>query len=179
MSWCCCDQEQGETSLHVPALLRAWGRLSSTLLFIYLPAKFLWQKYSRNASDRPGALVGPQACGGRAGRALVPRSPRAAGTMVPEGLWGEGPLCHGAGSVLGPVSNQDEIWGGMGTVLFPLCQRHFIYLHFFHLKFSVWLFYPYNGDGAAGVPHCGRPRWPWGEGSAAGMSLLKFLEEER
>nr|XP_047924018.1 collagen alpha-1(I) chain-like isoform X2 [Anser cygnoides] len=98
--------------------------LGSTLLFIYLPSKFLGQglgmrrpalvgqKYSRNAPDRSSASARPQASGGRAGAPRVPWLPAPAFARPPA------PGAHGrraaarlaASSLLRPASRR-----GAGT----------------------------------------------------------------
>lgn len=63
------------------------GWLCSTLVFIYLPVKFLrrapaLQKYSKNASDHSSASAGPQVSGDCAGQPC-PRTPRSLQVAVP------------------------------------------------------------------------------------------------
>lgn len=110
--WLVAQHFDGERGKAPPRPNRAPGAgqpiwLGSTLLFIYLPSKFLGQgpgmrrpalvgqKYSRNAPDLSSTSARPQASGGHAGAPRVPWLPRA-GLCSPAGTRGARPTCRGA-----------------------------------------------------------------------------------
>lgn len=183
VSRCCWSQERGEITLHVPALLPAWGSRAGSAPCFYL---FIYRRNSSGRNIPETLLAAPALWWDDRHAAAALADPPCHAHPVPTTPWSP-KVCGVRGhcatvlalclALYATGMRFGGKWGGSSVIpIVPKALSRF-YHNFLHGKFSVWLFYPYHGDGAVGVPHCGGPQWPWGEGlypvgSAAGVVHL-------